>query len=114
MMRSSKPHELLLPPWQQQQALKVVEARRFTAMFGIMPVVCVDIWCRLGNDTETLDKNGANPVHLLWALMLLKLYATEVVLAVTIAGCDEKTFRKWSWHFVRGLADLEGSVVCCR
>ena len=36
-----------------------------------------------------------HPKHLYWALLQIKLYATEGVLA-NIAKVDEKMFRKWS------------------
>jgi hypothetical protein len=46
------------------------------------------------------------PVHLLWALMFLKQYNKEEVNA-SMAGCDEKTFRLWSWLVIRVIADLD-------
>ena len=53
---------------------------------------------------------GAKAFHLLWALMFLKLYAAECVLA-SIAAVNEKTYRKWAWAFVDALADLHTQVV---
>ena len=47
----------------------------------------------------------ASPVHLLWSLMFLKVYASEHINSM-IAEVDEKTFRKWTWKFIRLLADL--------
>lgn len=52
----------------------------------------------------------AMPVHLLWGLMLMKVYATEDVLA-NIAKATEKTFRKWAWAFIDALADLSYTLV---
>jgi hypothetical protein len=52
----------------------------------------------------------AKPVHLLWGLMLLKLYDNESVNCST-AGVDETTFRKWSWVFVEAISDLEHQLV---
>ena len=49
---------------------------------------------------------GARPEHLLWALLFLKLYELEPVNA-SLARCDEKTFRKWSWLFVEAIGDLD-------
>ncbi|KAH9095723.1 hypothetical protein LEN26_017765 [Aphanomyces euteiches] len=38
--------------------------------------------------------------------MFLKVYATESIHA-TLAGVDEKTFRKWTWQWIEALADLQ-------
>ncbi len=48
----------------------------------------------------------ARPKHLLWALLFLKVYATESINSL-ICGADEKTCRKWSWTFVRLQSQLE-------
>jgi hypothetical protein len=53
---------------------------------------------------------GAKPVHMLWGLLLLKLYCSEQVLAI-LAGVHEQTFRKWAWYFVDAVADLSVSVI---
>jgi hypothetical protein len=42
--------------------------------------------------------------------MFLKNYSTEPILAATI-GVDEKTFRKWCWFDVEGIAQLDGFVL---
>ena len=39
----------------------------------------------------------------MWALLLLKVYATKHVNPV-LSGDDEKTFRKWSWCFIHLIA----------
>lgn len=80
---------------------QVVEERRFRALFGATPEVCENLWSWIGGD---LPKR-ASPKHLLWALMFLKIYASEHVHRL-IAGADEKTFRKWSWDFVHHIANL--------
>ena len=88
--------------------------RFFLTFFGTTPWVCSLLWAML-KPFETMPR-GVKPCHLLWALMFMKVYATETVHA-SIAGCDEKTFRKWSWIFVEGIAGLEASFVsvnsCC-
>ncbi len=38
--------------------------------------------------------------------VFLKVYATEHVNAA-IVSADEKTFRKWSWRFVKLIKDLK-------
>jgi len=62
--------------------------RRFRSLFGVSPNLVPLLWAeREDRPDETV------PTHLLWALMFLKVYATESVHAA-IAGVDEKTFRK--------------------
>ena len=75
--------------------------------------VCVETWTRMKvavNDPDDPELNGATPRHLLWALLFLKKYGDEAEMA-TLAGCDEKTFRKWSEIFVIRVASLIGDVV---
>jgi hypothetical protein len=59
--------------------------------------------------------HGVKPANLLWALMFLKLYCAQSVLA-TLAGAgeksmDEKTFRKWTWLFVEEINHLKYRVI---
>ena len=79
------------------------ERGRFKAFFGATPEVCNDIWFKL-DPTENID-GEAQPKHLLWALMLAKVYAFEKVLA-KLACCDEKTYRKWAWRFLEGISEI--------
>ena len=79
-----------------------VSYRRFRAFFGVSPTVCVEAWLKLNGSLP----EGARPVHLLWACMFLKVYATEEVHS-SIAQVDAKTFRKWSWLLIRKLAELQ-------
>ena len=60
------------------------------------------MWYRL--DPHANISRYAKPKHLLWALMLVKVYAKEEVLA-KLARCDEKTFRKWAWLFVEEISE---------
>ncbi|KAL9183038.1 hypothetical protein ACHAXT_004825 [Thalassiosira profunda] len=82
--------------------------RRYKAHFGIVPGVCADIWAMI-NPREEISPY-AKPVHLLWGLMLMKVYSTEEVLS-GIAGVTEKTYRKWAWTFIRATSDLSYSVI---
>ena len=77
--------------------------RRFRAFFGTTASICSRLWSLC---SHILIAEGAMPVHLLWALMFLKQYNTEEVNA-SMAGCDEKTFRRWCWLVVHVLADIE-------
>jgi hypothetical protein len=59
--------------------------------------------------------NGVKAANLLWALMFLKLYCAESVLA-TLTGAgqksvDKKTFRKWTWLFVEEIIHLKYRVI---
>ena len=49
-------------------------------------------------------------------MMFMKIYSQEHIHA-SLAGVDEKTFRKWSWIFIDAIAGLEYEVVrilkCC-
>jgi len=87
-----------------------IAARKFASFFGTSPFICSLLWAYLEPCSNM--PLGVQPVHLLWALMFLKVYATESVHAALAGGVDEKTFRKWSWIFVHGIADLEAGVVC--
>lgn len=75
--------------------------RRFRSLFGINADMCAIAW---NYSIPRLPRN-AEPMHLLWALMFLKVYASETVHS-RLARCDEKTFRKWSWLFIKLLSDL--------
>jgi hypothetical protein len=86
----------------------VVFQSRFGLLFGVTPDLSSELWTLLSSET-TMD-SYAKPKHLLWALMLMKIYATEAVLSV-LAGCDEKTFRKWAWTFIEEMSNLSESVV---
>ena len=74
--------------------------RRFRATFGTTPFCCLTLWKRVE------IPEGSQPKHLLWAMMLLKTYAVQEVMA-SLAGVDEKTFRKWAWVFIEAIAVIE-------
>ncbi|KAG9407624.1 hypothetical protein AC1031_002342 [Aphanomyces cochlioides] len=76
--------------------------RRFYAMFGISAELCYAIWQAL----EDKRPPNSDVKHLLWRLMFLKVYGSESVHA-TIAGTDEKTFRKWCWLYVALISELD-------
>ncbi len=77
---------------------------RFRAHFGTSAEICSELW------TMIPFIQGGKPFHLLWALMLLKLYCAETVLR-TLAGVNEQTFRKWAWRCVIEMSDLQYKVV---
>lgn len=75
------------------EPLKMDEIEVFCSYFGILPKVCRFIWLLLHRN-ELIPEHGL-PIHLLWALMFMKLYLPEKVLA-SIAGCTVKTYKKWT------------------
>jgi hypothetical protein len=71
--------------------------RRFRGLFGSTPQICSIIWARIAADNA--HPAGSQPVHLLYALLLLKTYGTEEE-CKAMTGRDEKTFRKWAWMYI--------------
>jgi hypothetical protein len=84
------------------------EDRRFKAFFGVKPARAYETWSLLIGH-RCLPPN-AKPEYLLWALLFLKIYATEAVLSGLI-GHDENTIRKWVWWLVKALAKLSKHLV---
>lgn len=82
---------------------KLTGYRKFRTFFGISPEVCAILWEKMHNKPP-----GSEPKHFLWCLFYLKNYNKEHVNA-TVAHVDEKTFRSWTWRYVKLLAEL--SVV---
>ena len=72
-----------------------IDLRQYKSLFGCTPSICCIIWNKL-NRRGVAGK--AKPKHLLWYLLMLKVYPSE---SVTTALCQttEKTFRKW-FHFL--------------
>lgn len=75
--------------------------RKYRAHFGITPKVTAILW---GLIQENL-RNFFQPKHLLWGLFFLKNYWTENT-NVSLWKCDEKTYRKWTWHVIYIISDL--------
>ena len=78
-----------------QDSSSDLSRRRFKSVFGVSPAVFAVLWENL-NGTRPLE---SMPRHLLWSLLFRKVYATEGINS-SIAGVDEKTFRKWTWVFI--------------
>ena len=81
--------------------------RHFKGFFGVSPGVCADAW-------EILEKNmdigKGTKRQFLWGCFILKVYATEEVMA-KVLKVDEKTMRKWGWHFIKLLDAIDYFVV---
>jgi hypothetical protein len=78
---------------------------KFKAHVGVSPEVTFQTW-----ELITRKPKHSKPKHLLWALLFAKLYSTEEVLAGMV-GVTRKTFRKWSWKFLKKIAMLKSIVV---
>ena len=88
----------------------MTEDCRFRAVFGCGPLVALVLSGIVL--TEPMVISGATVVHMLWALMFLKVCSNKTAMS-TMSGVDEKTFRKWPWVLIEAISDLESSVVCC-
>lgn len=79
--------------------------KRFRSMFGVNHEICPQVYNNISNFVE-----GLMPCHLLWALMLMKLYSSESALAA-MTGTSEKTFRKWAWKVIESIAEMREEIV---
>lgn len=91
-----------------------VSLRRFKSNFGVPADVVACVWELLIESPLLLNHLPGllvpDPVHLLWALMLLKRYDTMDVLAAALK-IDEDTLRKWSHFYLEAIAELDSEVV---
>ena len=85
------------------------ENREFRAHFGCGPTVCLTLW-NLLDKTGYLPKGGRLE-HLLWALLFMKMYSSQLVMRNLVGGVDDDTFRKWTDLFIEAIARLEPMVV---
>jgi hypothetical protein len=83
--------------------------RRWKSSFGAPPEVCCVSWNKI-NPYKTMPA-GADPKHILWALLFLTVYDTEHNSAQRLSNVDEKTYWKWSKLFVDAISYLECKVV---
>ena len=79
-------------------------------MFGVGPEICTIVFS-LVVDHFNLTGESADPLHFLWALLLLKVYSSETVLCALAGGADEKKYREVSWTWVRYIAELSYDLV---
>jgi hypothetical protein len=81
------------------QQLTVTGLRSSYGLFGVSPTICSIIWELLNE----IHPQGAQPEHLLYALLFLKNYGTEEINS-SVAGVSAKTFRKWCWQYINLIA----------
>ena len=82
--------------------------RKCVASYGATPRVCSITWNKLINLKRM--PRGGKPNHLLWAFMLLKTYQSIDYLSLTTRVAT-KTFRKWSWLFIKAISSMEDDLV---
>ena len=75
-------------------------------MFGISSSTCALLWDKI----HVRAPSELHQKHVLWGLMLMKVYASESVLA-SLAGCTQKTFRKWSKAVVELIGSFAPDIV---
>ena len=87
-------------------------SRRFRAFFGVKPMVCVIVWRLLEKQRWFKKEKITEPKkeHLLWALRFMKSYSTEEIHAAEVKKV-KKTWRKWTWLYVEGIASITNEVV---
>jgi hypothetical protein len=92
------------------------ERRQFQSLFGCSPEIVAEIWYRIApRGGEMSLRKGAEPCHLLWALLFMKVYANEDALCSMVGGVDKKTFCFWTRYFIRIIATrLFNKEVCGR
>ena len=83
--------------------------RRFRACFGASSNVVASLW----NDivAKGAIESGAQPKHLLWALVHLKVYGSEELNCAIVGWPSAKTFAKWAWYFVKRIAQLKEDTI---
>lgn len=76
-----------------------VSNRTFRGLYGVTPNVASLIWKRI----YIALPSGTLPRYLLWTLLFLKGYYTEVFNS-TFVQTDPKTYRKWIWIVIDALS----------
>lgn len=90
--------------WKQTRCERTVR-EYWVSHFWSSPQEASWLWNKLDDDNN-LPVGGAQPKHLLWAFVFLKVYAPSQKIHCTIVGGpDEKTFAKWSWAFIKAMVD---------
>ena len=83
------------------------EMMNFRAFFGASPANCSFLWGKL--EQHLLVGHG-RPEHLLWALMQLKVYSHEKVMA-NLACVHPDTFTEWAFYYIERIAKLKPDFV---
>ena len=84
--------------------------RRFRSFFGASSRLVAVLWNKIEQQRE-IEEPGAEPKHLLWALLFLKVYSTIEIHCSIVGWPSAKTFAKWSWYFVKRIAELKEDEI---
>jgi hypothetical protein len=85
------------------------EDKRFRALFGCPPNVCIVVWYKLLR-SDLIPEQGTM-VHLLWTLMYCKTYPKWSTMKMLSGGADPKTLRHWIGLFRESIGLLEYPIV---
>lgn len=74
----------------------------YSSVFGVSPSLTALLWLHIrdGLPPETCPK------HLLWALLIVNVFANEAVNEAIVGDC-RKPFRKWAWKLIKALANID-------
>ena len=89
---------------------------RIRAFFGMPLHMIADIWNRVWqklseDEKDNLINDGVHYKHILYGLLMLKVYSLEEVHCSIVGWPSTKTFRKWSWYFVEKISGLKSDVI---
>ena len=94
-----------------KKATSYLNCREFRSHFGCNSDVVSKIWkWVMSNKTCTLP-SSCQPIHLLWALLFMRVYTSEETMGSMCGGVGEKTFRKWTKLFIFEIEKLEPEEV---
>ena len=62
------------------------------------------------NEYNLVSERGSI-YHLMWELIFMKIYETEITMKSLSGGYDAKTIRKWNFKFIKSIADLSPILV---
>ena len=81
----------------------------FRAVFGASSTVAASLWNKMTQQQPI--ELGGELKHLLWSLVFLKVHATTHIHCSIVGWPSTKTCAKWSWHFIKQIADLKEEVI---
>jgi hypothetical protein len=84
------------------------EIGAFNDIFGTVPSICSLLWTMV-DPLNTISRKS-RIFHLLWALLLMNDYSTEVINA-SYVGVDVDTFRKWTHLWILAISQLSTNVI---
>ena len=85
------------------------ETRRFRMLLGASFKTIAKLWNML--EPKRNISRRAQPKHILWTMVCLKVSRTDKVHCTILKVKDEKTLRFWVEKFICGIASLETEVI---